>query len=573
MHSKEAGLNDNFQVIDSEDQLRIIKRIFKQLDINEERWEPKKVQAFINRKKDEGVRASTVCPEQATNIYERVMLKIYQQYEKNCHESSIVDFAELLLRSYELLNKNPELLQHYNNRFKHVLVDEFQDTNTIQYLWLKLLALSADSVTIVGDDDQSIYGWRGAKIENIDGFMQEFTDPKIVRLEQNYRSTSTILAAANALISNNDSRMGKTLWTDGDKGEPITVYRALNEEDEANFIVREVKKFKEQGGNLDQVGILYRSNAQSRVLEEAFMYAGVPYSIYGGLRFFDRAEIKDALAYLRLTVNHSDNVAFERILNVPPRGIGDRSLAKIREYAESINCGSLWQAAKQSLEVDLLSGKARSSLKKFILLIESFAKNAAEIPIHKLVEQIINESALLRYFKDQRGERALAKAENLEELVNATSDFIFEPLEGNDLDNKNQNIILLNEFLAYTSLDAGDRQMAEESVQLMTLHSAKGLEFPVVFICGVEEGLFPHSFCRDNPMALEEERRLCYVGVTRAKEKLHISFAGVRRMYGREEARCVSRFVKEIPSNLIKENSRRLSVSKPVCSIQSYQRR
>lgn len=555
---REANLVENFQVIDSDDQLRMIKRVFKNLSIDEERWEPKKAQGFINRKKDEGIYARQLGrPESA---YEQVMGDIYVHYENLCQENGVLDFADLLLKSYGLLANNPELRDYYQTKFTHFLVDEFQDTNTIQYLWLNILTQRAASVTVVGDDDQSIYGWRGAKIENIRRFEQEYAQTKIIRLEQNYRSTNTILAAANALIDHNSGRLGKTLWTQSKQGEPIIVYAALNEEDEALFIARSIQKYFNNGGKLSDIGVLYRSNAQSRVLEESLVRLGVPYTIYGGLRFFERAEIKDALSYVRLAVNNKDNAAFERAVNIPPRGIGKVSLDKLRDFAAA-NDAPLLATAKEAVETKVITGKARAGLLDFIEVIQDLEKIVNHGSVTEIIELVVNRSGLLNYFKEQRGERAQSQAENLAELVSATADFVYDPNEADPL--QAPPII---DFLAYTALESGDLQVDthQDAVQLMTLHSAKGLEYPVVYICGLEEGLFPHHFSAEDPQKLEEERRLCYVGITRAMEQLYITYARRRRLFGNEEARRVSRFVREIPENLIEEKSRRLTVQPSV---------
>lgn len=557
-HWREANLEENFQVIDSDDQLRLIKRVFKKLSIDEERWEPKKAQGFINRKKDEGIFARQI--GRAESAYEQVMTDIYAHYEQACQANGVLDFADLLLRSYSLLATNTELANYYQTKFSHFLVDEFQDTNTIQYLWLNILTQRAASVTVVGDDDQSIYGWRGAKIENIRRFEQDYVRTKVVRLEQNYRSTHTILSAANALIDNNSGRLGKTLWTQGKQGEPITVYAALNEEDEALFVARNVQKYFNEGGNLRDIGILYRSNAQSRALEESLVRLGVPYTIYGGLRFFERAEIKDALAYVKLAVNNKDNAAFERAVNTPPRGIGKVSLDKLRDLATA-NDESLFATTKEAVECKMITGKARAGLLDFIEIIEDLAKIVMLSSVTEIVELAVNRSGLIAYYKEQRGEKAQSQAENLAELVSATADFIYEQDDVDPL-----QVAPIMDFLAYTSLESGDRQVdaQQAAVQLMTLHAAKGLEYPVIFICGLEEGLFPHHFSAEDPLKLEEERRLCYVGITRAMEKLYITYAQRRRLFGNEEARRVSRFVREIPNDLIEEKSRRLHVSKPL---------
>lgn len=566
LHWQEAGLNQNFQVMDSDDQLQMIRRIFKNLNINTDRFDPRKVQGILNRKKDEGARILSSAT--FSNPVDQVVAEVYQQYEKICVENSLVDFAELLLRSYELLKKNSELFHHYRARFSHILVDEFQDTNTIQYQWLYLLGAQAQSIMVVGDDDQSIYGWRGAKIENLHRFQRDFSGAQLIRLEQNYRSTANILSAANSLIANNGSRFGKTLWTEGEAGDPIALYAAFNEEDEALYVVRAVREWLQADGKPEDVGILYRSNAQSRILEESFVRAGIPYTIYGGLRFFERAEIKDALAYLRLALNHHDNTAFERIINVPPRGIGDRTLEKIKELAQTEAC-SYWEATQQAVIQHGLSARIESSLKSFIVLINSLRDEMNQkLPLGNLIEKIIHQSALLVFFKEQRDERSQNRVENLEELINATHDFELERAQ------ENESIVL--EFLAYTALESSERagRAPESAVQLMTLHSAKGLEFPVVFVCGLEEGLFPHQLSVEKPSSLEEERRLCYVGITRARQKLSLSYAQKRRVFGRDEDRYPSRFLSEIPAHLLVESHKKVKVHlgyKPLSLLQSIQ--
>lgn len=557
-HWREANLPEHFQVIDSDDQLRIVKRVMAELRVDDERWEPKKAQGFINRKKDDAITATQL--GRAESAYDQVMADIYLRYEQTCIENGVVDFADLLLKTYSLLINNSDLLNHYQQKFTHFLVDEFQDTNTIQYMWLGLLTKNAKSVMVVGDDDQSIYGWRGAKIENIQRFVQDYPHTKVVRLEQNYRSTNTILSAANALIDNNSGRMGKTLWTESQEGELITLYSALNEEDEALYIARKIQNFATQGNNLRDIGILYRSNAQSRVLEEALVRLGVPYTIYGGLRFFERSEIKDALAYVRLAVNPQDDAAFERVVNVPPRGIGKVSVQRVRDLAESTN-QTMLETASEAINSKIITGKARAGLLDFVEIIAELTKMVADSQVTDMVELAVNRSGLLRYFKEQRDERSQSKAENLAELVSATADFVYDQNEADPL--QSPPIV---EFLAYTSLEAGEREVGDTNspaVQLMTLHAAKGLEFPTVFMCGLEEGLFPHKMSAEDPSRLEEERRLCYVGITRAMQKLYITNAQRRRLFGSEEARRASRFVREIPKNLVEEKSRRLMVQKP----------
>ncbi len=561
LHWQEAGLLQSFQVMDGDDQLQIIRRIFKQLNINEDRFEPRKVQGFISRKKDEGIRISAMAAIQ--NPYDQVVQEVYRQYEKICEESGLVDFSELLLRSYELLKNNADLRTHYQARFSHMLVDEFQDTNTIQYQWLCLLAGQAQSIMVVGDDDQSIYGWRGAKIENLHRFQRDFQNVQMIRLEQNYRSTATILAAANALITNNDRRVGKTLWTEGAAGELIGLYAGFNEEDEALYVVRGIREWMQKGGLPQSIGILYRSNAQSRILEESLMRAGIPYSIYGGLRFFERAEIKDALAYLKLALNVQDNTAFERIINVPPRGIGEKTLEKIQGVAKTEGC-SYWEAAHKSLGQGLMGPKIESSLKAFLVLVEDLRVHTdGNTPLMALMEEVIHQSGILRFFKEQKDEKSQNRAENLEELINASNDFELAQ------DESTQSSLI--DFLGYTALESSDKpgRAIEEAVQLMTIHAAKGLEFPVVFLCGLEDGLFPHHFSRENPASLEEERRLCYVGITRAKEKLFLSYAQKRRVFGRDEDRFPSRFISEIPPHLLVEQHKKVMVQRPASFMRS----
>lgn len=553
---QEAGLPDNFQVIDSDDQLAIIRRLMKQMEVDEDNWPPKKAQYYINAKKDEGIRAGSLI---ATHTHEAVFIEVYSRYEAICRQEGLVDFAELLLRCYELLD-NPIILERYQLKFSHILVDEFQDTNTIQYSWLQKLSAKAKSITVVGDDDQSIYGWRGAKVENINRFQRDHDGCKVVRLEQNYRSTEVILSAANALIGNNTQRMGKNLWTEAGAGEKIKVYGALNEDDESLYVVRAIQEYLSNGTLAKDIAILYRSNAQSRVLEEALVRVGIPYVIYGGLRFFERAEIKDAMAYLRLVTNSDDTSAFERVVNVPPRGIGIKSVEKIREIADKYRV-SLLQASEIAADESLLTGKARSGLESFLDIIDRLQDISQKGTLADVVAKIIELSGLLVHFKEQRGEKAQARAENLEELINASNDFVTQQREVGEQDNS--QIIL--EFLSYSALDSGDNRGTEQdAVQMMTLHSAKGLEFPVVFICGLEEGLFPHYLSKDDPLGVEEERRLCYVGITRAMKELHITHANRRRLFGREDVRVASRFIDEIPSSFKKSRNRKMDIHPPV---------
>ena len=559
-HWQEAGLPESFQILDSDDQLRLIKRILRAENIDEARWPPRQVQWYINGRKDEGLRPAMV--EAGGDPYQQQLVRIYMAYEEQCRRSGLVDFAELLLRAWELWRDRPHVLAHYRERFRHVLVDEFQDTNTIQYAWLRLLVGDSGHPFVVGDDDQSIYGWRGARIENIQRFARDFPGTRTVRLEQNYRSTGTILEAANALIAHNEGRLGKELWTAGEKGDPIRLYSAFNDLDEARFVVGRIQEWVErEGGRRSDVAILYRSNAQSRLFEEALMAAGIPYRVYGGLRFFERAEIKDALAYLRLAANPADDAAFERIVNTPPRGIGERTLAALRERARARNT-TLWQA---SLELDSVAPRARNALAAFRSLIEGIALELEGLELEAQVRQAIERSGLVEHYGRESGERGQARIENLEELVNAARGFRPEaaamaPGEPEVPEEP------LAAFLAHAALEAGERQAgpSEDCVHLMTLHSAKGLEFPLVFIAGLEEGLFPHQMSLQEPGRLEEERRLCYVGMTRARRLLYLSCAESRRLHGSDSPQLPSRFLREIPGELIEEVRPRVQVSRPV---------
>jgi len=546
-HYVEANLPNNFQIIDSDDQLRLIKRLIRERGWDEQDCDPKRAQGFINRQKDEGKRASAVL---SSTIHEiSLFTELYRLYEQHSQRFAIVDFAEILLRAYELWRDNPEILAQYQNRFSHVLVDEFQDTNTIQYAWLRLIFSASTSMMIVGDDDQSIYGWRGAKIENIHRLHKDFKDIVTIRLEQNYRSTSTILAAANALIANNESRLGKELWTQGVQGERLTLYGAFNEIDEARFMVERIRQWVRGGGSFEEVAILYRSNAQSRVIEQALRQMNMPYRIYGGLRFFDRAEVKDALAYLRLLVNCNDDTAFERVINLPPRGIGDRTLENIRELANSSQL-SLWEATK-AYYPKVPSGRISNGLRQFIECIEELITQVALCNLGQLLQTTLQRSGLLQYVKTQPGERTTARVENLHELVQAAKQF-HQNFEETREEPQPHATLSLPDFLSEVALDAGDKdEGSDATIKLMTLHSAKGLEFPLVFLCGLEEGLFPHHRSMQERSLLEEERRLCYVGLTRAMRKLYLTYAQKRAFAGLSGMNRPSRFIEEIPSGLI----------------------
>ena len=555
-HWKEAGLAEQFQILDSDDQLRLVKRVIRELGLDENQWAPRQAQWWINGQKDEGLRPQHI--QAAGDVFLTTMLRIYQGYEQACARAGVVDFAELLLRSLELWRDNNALREQYQARFKHMLVDEFQDTNAVQYAWLRLIAGKTPSLMVVGDDDQSIYGWRGAKIENIHQFQRDYPSSELIRLEQNYRSTACILNAANALITQNAGRMGKELWTDGEEGEPIALYAGFNEQDEARFIVERIDQAVRDGMNRSEIAILYRSNAQSRVLEEALLRAAVPYRIYGGQRFFERAEIKNAMAYMRLVANRGDDGALERIINLPTRGIGDKTIESLRQHARQQDV-SMWQAACDLLDNKGLPGRAANAVQGFCQLIEDITLRVEGVPLYSMAQQVIEHSGLLRFHENEKGEKAQARIENLEELVSAARAF-----ENDQAEEEAEGDTLLA-FLAHASLEAGETQADrfEDSVQLMTLHSAKGLEFPLVFLAGVEEGLFPHKMSLEEPGRLEEERRLAYVGITRAMQQLVITWAETRRLYGSETFNKVSRFVREIPSELIREVRMGNQVSRP----------
>lgn len=553
-HHQDANLPQDFQILDSEDQLRLLKRLIRAMNLDEKQWPPRQAMWYIGGKKDEGLRPQHV--ESYGNPVEATWQRIYQAYQEACDRAGLVDFAELLLRAHELWLNKTHILRHYRERFTNILVDEFQDTNQIQYAWIRMLAGDDGNVMIVGDDDQSIYGWRGAQVENIQRFLDDFPGAQTIRLEQNYRSTSNILQAANALIAHNGGRLGKNLWTEGAEGEPITLYCAFNELDEARFVVNRIKVSQEQGGALKDCAILYRSNAQSRVLEEALLQTGLPYRIYGGMRFFERQEIKDALAYLRLIANCNDDAAYERVVNTPTRGLGDRTLDVVRQTARDRQL-TLWQSSRALLAERVLAGRAAAALQRFLELIDALAEETAELPMHVQTDRVIKNSGLWSMYEQEKGEKGQARIENLEELVTATRQFSY-----NDED---QDLLPLPAFLSHAALEAGECQADayQDAVQLMTLHSAKGLEFPQVFIVGMEEGMFPNQMSLDEGGRLEEERRLAYVGVTRAMDKLTITYAETRRLYGKEAYHRPSRFVGELPPACVEEVRLRASVTRP----------
>ena len=550
-HWKEAKLPQTFQILDSDDQYRLVRRVLKALELDESRWPPKQAQAFINARKDEGKRPSHIDTSR-NPLYEQ-LVRIYSAYEAACERAGVIDFAELLLRTLELIRDNESLQQHYQHRFRHILVDEFQDTNTIQYALIRLLAGSRNKVFIVGDDDQAIYGWRGAQVENLQRFQKDFPSLEVIRLEQNYRSTTTILSAANALIDNNADRMGKKLWTAGDDGEPIVFYHAWDERDETSFITEKIKQYVEAGNARADIAILYRSNAQSRVFEERFVSEAIPYRVYGGMRFFERAEIKNALAYLRLMDNRNDDASFERVVNTPTRGIGERSVEKVREVAKQHNV-SMWQAAKQILADKGLPARAANALQAFLALVEGLQQDTQAMALYEQVDHVVHHVGLIEFYEKEKSEKAQARVENIEELVTAARGFEYDP-EELGLEEGEEPMDELTAFLTHAALEAGEGQAAEwdDCVQLMTLHSAKGLEFPLVFMVGMEEGLFPSQRSLEEEGKLEEERRLCYVGITRAREQLVVSCAEHRRLYGQDMYPRPSRFISEIPEHLLQE--------------------
>ena len=565
IHHEEARLSQGFQILDGDDQQRLVKRVVKSMNLDEQRYPPKQATWFINGAKDEGKRPQHLDP---AGQVEQVFRDVYVAYEAACAQAGVVDFAELLLRSHELWLERADVLAHYRERFQQILVDEFQDTNAVQYAWLKLLAGDSGKLMAVGDDDQSIYGWRGARIENILRFERDFAPVAVCRLEQNYRSSGNILKAANAVIGHNTGRLGKQLWTTEGDGEPVLVYAAYNELDEARFIADRAADWIDRGGSAAEIAVLYRSNAQSRVLEEAFLRRNLPYRIYGGMRFFERAEIRDALAYLRLAVSPDADVAFERVVNTPPRGIGDKTLERVRELART-QSSSLWQAMCGALANATFSGRAGTVLAAFAQQITVMAQSIQGMNLSDAMHQVLELSRLEAHHGRESGERGIAKVENLRELVLAARQFTPEmrfPLDAEGTERPAPTAQeIIGEFLAHAALEAGDAQTESHAsaVQMMTLHSAKGLEFPLVFLAGMDEGVFPHRMSESDPNRLEEERRLCYVGITRAMRQLYLCHAEVRRLNGMEQRSQPSRFVREIPRELLSEVRLRGAVIRP----------
>ena len=544
-HWQEAGLPQSFNILDSEDQFRTIRRVIRTMELDEAQFPPREAQWFINARKDDGLRPQHIEDQGDHTLHQ--MIRIYQNYQETCERSGLVDFAELLLRAHELFRDQPSILAHYRQRFKHVLVDEFQDTNTLQYAWLRLLVGVTGSIFAVGDDDQSIYSWRGARVENMQRFSKDFSDTQLIRLEQNYRSTATILNAANALIANNNARLGKQLWTEGDAGEKINLYTAFNEQDEARFVIERIISWYNTYGKYNDSAVLYRVSAQSRVIEEALMRANIPYRVYGGMRFYERAEIKDALAYLRLATFHDDDASFERIISTPPRGIGERTVEELRAVAKRDQC-SLWVASAQLIQHKLLSARALGALESFLQLIHQMGGSGKDLPLDEILDNVIKRSGLIEHYKKEKEERGLARIENLEELVTAAGEFEMTDEEGEAMEP-------LQAFLAHAALEAGETQASAwtDCAHLMTLHSAKGLEFPNVFLVGMEEGLFPHQRSSEDLSQLEEERRLCYVGITRARKSLTLTHAQHRRLHGSDYYPQPSRFIRELPAEAISE--------------------
>ncbi len=591
-HWQEAHLPETFQILDSDDQQRLVKRVVAGLGFDESKYPPRQACWQINAWKDEGKRPEGIEP--GDHPVARTYLKVYEAYEQACRRAGLVDFAELLLRAHELIRDNDALRAHYQERWRHLLIDEFQDTNALQYAWIRLLAGKTGKVFAVGDDDQSIYGWRGAKVENMRAFLRDFPDAKTLRLEQNYRSTATILEAANAVIAQNPSRLGKKLWTAGEAGEPIALYAAYNEQDEARFVVERIREYIEGGGHASDVAVLYRSNAQSRNFEEQLHQHDVPYRVYGGQRYFERAEVKDALAYLRLAANRGDDASFERALATPPHGVGERTVEALRRRARGDDT-PLWDASLAELADSGLTTRAKNALRGFMTLVDALSHDeplsprergrgegalsneapretepspptpppegeGSTLTLAEQVERAVTQSGLRDYYeRDSRG-NAEARVENLDELVNVASRFERTP---EDIE---ADLSELAAFLAHAALEAGEGQgeAGADCVQLMTLHSAKGLEFPVVFLVGMEDGLFPTQRSMEDAARLEEERRLAYVGITRARERLVLCYAESRRQYGSETLQRPSRFLDELPAHLLTEVRPRARISRPV---------
>jgi DNA helicase-2/ATP-dependent DNA helicase PcrA len=562
LHWQEAALPESFQVLDSDDQLRLIKRLITELNVDETRFTPRQVAHWINAQKDEGRRPKHIQPahiQPGGDYYAQTMLALYDAYQQRCQRAGLVDFAEILLRAHELWLEHPALLAHYRQRFGQLLVDEFQDTNSIQYAFVRMLAGETGKVFVVGDDDQAIYGWRGAKVENVQRFLHDFPNVTTFKLEQNYRSSATILGAANAVIRHNVDRLGKHLWTDSGDGEPVDLYAAYNEIDEARFVVDRIQRWMRDGGCYSDCAILYRSNAQSRTFEEQLRREAIAYRVYGGVRFFERAEIKDTLAYLRLVANRADDAAFERAVNTPARGIGGRTLDEVRKNARE-NAAPMFEAAIAMSVAGSLAGRARNALRMFVDLIEALSNELRDMDLKEQVDHVLLRTGLREHYAAESRGTIESRTDNLDELVSVASRFTRRDEE------EAEGMSDLVAFLSYASLEAGEGQAeaGEDAVQMMTLHSAKGLEFPLVFLAGLEEGMFPSSRSIEEPGRLAEERRLAYVGITRAQQKLILSYAEVRRLHGQDNYGMPSRFLREIPPELLHEVRPKIQLSRPV---------
>ena len=561
LHWADARLPEAFQVMDSDDQLRLVKRVVQALELDDGKFPAKQIAWWINAQKDEGRRPQHIQPE-PHDAWLETMRQAYIEYQARCDRAGLVDFAELLLRAHELLRDNPALLAHYRARFGEILVDEFQDTNAIQYAFVRVLAGDSGHVFVVGDDDQSIYGWRGAKVENVQRFLKDFPGAQTIRLEQNYRSSANILNAANAVIAHNPDRIGKQLWTDSGDGEPIDLYAAYNEMDEARYLVERARQWVRDGGSYGDIAVLYRSNAQSRAFEEALLSEQVPYRVYGGMRFFERAEIKDALAYLRLLTNRNDDAAFERAVNTPARGIGERTLDEVRRVARAQSL-SLWEAAMLATQGGDLAARARNALAGFLNLVQQIGGETTQMTLAERIDHVLVRSALREHWsKESRNTLdSESRSDNLDELVSVASRFVQRDQDEEGAADMSELVA----FLSYASLEAGEgqAQAGEDGVQLMTLHSAKGLEFPLVFLAGLEEGLFPGARSLEESGRLEEERRLAYVGITRARQKLVLGYAESRRIHGQDNYSLPSRFLREIPRELLHEVRPKVQVSRP----------
>jgi len=561
LHWNDAKLPEAFQVMDSDDQLRLVKRVVQALELDDGKFPHKQIAWWINQQKDEGRRPQHIQPE-PHDAWLETMRQCYIEYQQRCDRAGLLDFAELLLRAHELLRDNPALLAHYRTRFGEILVDEFQDTNAIQYAFVRVLAGDSGNVFVVGDDDQAIYGWRGAKVENVQQFLKDFLGAQTIRLEQNYRSSANILNAANAVIAHNPGRIGKQLWTDSGDGEPIDLFAAYNEMDEARYLVERARQWVRDGGSYGDIAVLYRSNAQSRAFEEALLSEQVPYRVYGGMRFFERAEVKDALAYLRLLTNRNDDAAFERAVNTPTRGIGERTLDEVRRIARA-QAVSLWEAAMLATQGGDLTSRAKNALAGFLNLIQQIGGETAQMTLAERIDHVLVRSALREHWsKESRNTLdSESRSDNLDELVSVASRFI----QRDEDEEGTADMSELVAFLSYASLEAGEgqAQAGEDGVQLMTLHSAKGLEFPLVFLAGMEEGLFPGARSLEESGRLEEERRLAYVGITRARQKLVLGYAESRRIHGQDNYSLPSRFLREIPRELLNEVRPKVQVSRP----------